>query len=202
MHSTRALKFGGRLEPPCKPIIMGWSVRPTGANDQEAVLATVRDAFRNPTQDGEAEASIVARTWALGASLEGLDLVAVDGSAIVGHVLGAAGDLEGKPALAVAPLCVAPSRQGEGIGSSLMNDLVRRAEAAGWPLVLVLGDPRYYQRFGFKPSGPLGIYYRPAGEGNPHFQVRCLTRFDPSLRGEFTYCWEGSPTPFERGAGG
>ena len=51
---------------------------------------------------------------------------------------------------AVAPLCVAPSRHGEGIGSSLMNDLIRRAEAAGWPLVLVLGDPRYYQRFGFR----------------------------------------------------
>ena len=191
-----------RPEPAYKPDGMGWSVRPTSANAREAVLATVREAFSNPKRDGEVEANIVARTWALRASPESLDLVAVDGTAIVGHALGAVGDLEGRPALAVAPLCVAPSRHGEGIGSSLMNDLIRRAEAAGWPLVLVLGDPRYYQRFGFRPSGPLGIFYRPAGVGNPHFQVLWLTSFDPSLRGEFTYCWEGSSTPVERGARG
>lgn len=136
----------------------------------------------------------MARTGALGASPDGLDVVAIDGAAIVGHVLGAVGDLGGEPALAVAPLCVAPFRQGEGIGSALMDELIRRAEAAGGPLVLLLGNPHYYQRFGFKPSGPFGIYYRPVGEGNPHFQVRPLSRFDPTLKGEFTYCWE-EPAP-------
>ena len=178
------------LETAYKPGVMGYSVRPTGAYDHGEVLAVVREAFTKPGGDGEVEAGIVARTWALGASPDGLDLVAIDGAAIVGHVLGAVGDLGGRPALAVAPLCVAPSRQGEGIGSALMDELIRRAEAAGWPLVLLLGNPHYYQRFGFKPSGPFGIYYRPVGEGNPHFQVRPLSRFDPSRKGEFTYCWE------------
>ncbi len=158
-----------RPEPAYKPDGMGWSVRPTSANAREAVLATVREAFSNPKRDGEVEANIVARTWALRASPESLDLVAVDGTAIVGHALGAVGDLEGRPALAVAPLCVAPSRHGEGIGSSLMNDLIRRAEAAGWPLVLVLGDPRYYQRFGFRPSGPLGILLPTSWGRQPSF---------------------------------
>ena len=100
---------------------MGYSVRPTGTKDHEAVLAVVREAFTKPGQDGEVEASIVARTWALSASPEGLDSVAIDGAVIVGHVLGAAGDLGGQSALAVAPLCVAPSRQLEGIGSALME---------------------------------------------------------------------------------
>ena len=134
---------------------MGWSVRPTGANDQEAVLATVREAFRNPRRTARPRRASwrapgrfvpAPRAWTW------LQLTVAQ-SWVTSLAL--SGDLEGKPALAVAPLCVAPSRQGEGIGSSLMNDLVRRAEAAGWPLVLVLGDPRYYQRFGFKPSGPL-----------------------------------------------
>jgi predicted N-acetyltransferase YhbS len=85
---------------------MSWSVRPRRADDEGAVLATVREAFKRPGRDGEAEASIVARTWALGASPDGLDLVAADGTSILGHVLGGVGRLGGKPAIAVAPLCV------------------------------------------------------------------------------------------------
>jgi putative acetyltransferase len=169
---------------------MSWSVRPRRADDEGAVLATVRDAFKTPGRDGEAEASIVARTWALGASPDGLDLVAADGTSILGHVLGGVGRLGGKPAIAVAPLCVMPSRQGQGVGTALMNDLLGRADALGWPMVLLLGNPGYYQRFGFEPSGPLGIYYLPVGKDDPHFQVRRLRRFDLSLCGEFVFCWE------------
>ncbi len=176
---------------------MGWSVRPRRADDEGAVLATVREAFKRPGRDGEAEAGIVARTWALGASPGGQDLVAADGASIVGHVLGGVGRLGDKPALGVAPLCVVASRQGEGIGSALMNDFLGRADAAGWPMVLLLGNPAYYQRFGFEPSGPLGIYYLPVGKDESHFQVRRLSRFDPSLCGEFIFCWEepASATP-------
>ncbi|HTT88473.1 MAG TPA: N-acetyltransferase [Acidimicrobiales bacterium] len=169
---------------------MGWSVRPRRGDEEGAVLAVVREAFRGPDRDGEMEAGIVAHTWAVGASPAGLDLVAIDGAAIVGHVLGAVGQLGGNPALAVAPLCVTPSHQGQGIGSALMKGLLHGAETAGWPLVLVLGNPRYYRRFGFEPAGPFGIYYPPAGKDDPHFQVRRLRSFDPALRGEFIYCWE------------
>ena len=169
--------FGPRESPG----FMSWSVRPRRADDEGAVLATVREAFKRPGRDGEAEASIVARTWALGASPDGLDLVAADGASILGHVLGGVGRLGGKPAIAVAPLCVMPSRQGQGIGTALMKDLLGRADALGWPMVLLLGNPGYYQRFGFEPSGPLGIYYLPVGKDDPHFQVRRLRRFDPSL---------------------
>jgi hypothetical protein len=52
----------------------------------------------------------------------------------------------------------------------------------------VFGDPDYYRRFGFEPSGPLNVVYRPVGVDNPHFQVRRLPAYDPSYRGEFTYC--------------
>ncbi len=192
-----SLNLLAELEPACKLGTMRCSVRPKGANEEEAVLAIVREAFTSPGRSGAAEVGIVARTWALGASPEGMDLVAVDGAAIVGHVLGAVGDLGGQPALAVAPLCVTSSRQGEGIGAALMNELLRGAEAAGWPLVLVLGNPRYYERFGFEPSGPLGIYYRPVGRSDPHFQVRQFRRVDPSLRGEFIYCWEAPLSKLE-----
>jgi putative acetyltransferase len=73
-----------------------------------------------------------------------------------------------------------------------MTKLLERAEAAGHPLVALLGNPAYYGRFGFEPSGPLDIWYLPVGKGDPHFQVRRLSAFDPSYRGQFTYCWEAN----------
>jgi putative acetyltransferase len=55
-------------------------------------------------------------------------------------------------------------------------------------LIVLLGFPDYYGRFGFEPSAPLGISYRL--ERNPHFLVRRLARYEPSYRGDFVYCWE------------
>jgi len=54
----------------------------------------------------------------------------------------------------LAPLCVHPDTQRQGIGSGLIEAGVQRLRAAGGGLVFVLGDPRYYDRFGFAPAGP------------------------------------------------
>ena len=123
----------------------------------------------------------------------GSSIVAAENGDVLGHVLGAHGDLAGRDIVAVAPLAVTPSHQREGIGTALMTELLRRADATGWPLVVLLGSPAYYPRFGFEPSGPLDITYPPVGPGNPDFQVRKLSGYDPSYLGEFTYCWEAKP---------
>lgn len=122
----------------------------------------------------------------------GMDLVAIDGERVVGHVLGAFGDLDGQPLLAVAPLSVTPDRQGEGIGTALMNELLRRAQDRGLPAVVLLGSAEYYRRFGFEPAGRLGIVYPPVGPDSPHFMVRRLDAYDPGLRGVFRFRWEAS----------
>ena len=74
-----------------------------------------------------------------------------------------------------------------------MSELIRRADAADLPLVVLLGDPAYYQRFGFEPAGPLHISYPPAGPDSPYFQVRRLSSYashTPLFQGEYIYAWE------------
>jgi putative acetyltransferase len=166
------------------------SIRVAAPGDRDAILKVVRDAFFREGRTGQEEVDIVVNTWRLQATLDGLELVAVDGNSVVGYVIGARGDLGGRQVVAVAPLAVSTSHQKRGVGSALMRELLDRAEASEYPLVALLGDPAYYGRFGFEPSGPLGISYLPAGEGNPHFQVRRLTTYDPSYHGRLTYCWE------------
>ncbi len=56
---------------------------------------------------------------------------------------------DGKCAL-LGPLCVAPTHQRRGIGSKLVTSAIDRLSASGYRQVFVLGDPAYYQRFGFQ----------------------------------------------------
>jgi len=166
-------------------------IRPATFEDRDAVLEVVREAFSDGHGDGHEEIDIVQSTWRLGAAVPELELVAVEHGDVVGHVLTALGDLGGREVAGVAPLAVRPSSHGVGVGSELMTELLRRAELAGLSLVVLLGNPAYYQRFGFELAGPLGIFYRANGVANPHLQVRRLMNYDPSWCGDFVYCWEG-----------
>jgi putative acetyltransferase len=162
--------------------------------DRGRIQAVVRGAFATDGRDGAEEARIVSVTWELRATAPGLELVAeVDGD-IAGYVLGAFGDLDGRQAVGVAPVCVAPDLQRRGIGTALMSELVARADRT-WPLLLLLGNPVYYGRFGFERAAPLGIVYPPAGPDSEHFLARRLRRYDVTYRGTFRYCWELPRTP-------
>ncbi|WP_412073478.1 GNAT family N-acetyltransferase [Tritonibacter mobilis] len=52
-------------------------------------------------------------------------------------------------ALLLGPVAVHPTRQGEGIGASLIRDSLWKAEHSHWQRVILVGDAPYYQRFGF-----------------------------------------------------
>lgn len=165
-------------------------VRPTLPGDRPAVVELVRSAFADATRDGHEEVDIVERTWALKPGDDVIDLVAARDAEIIGHVLAAPGTLSTAQLLAVAPLAVAPAHQRHGIGSRLMVELLRRAGDAAWPAVVLLGDPEYYERFGFEHAGRTGVVYPPVGPESPYFQIRRLSRYTPSLHGSFAYCWE------------
>src|SRR3546814_4771184 len=60
-------------------------------------------------------------------------------------------------ALPVWPVGVEPALQGQGIGVALIEHTLARAAALGHRLVLLVGDPVYYARFGFRSAAPHGI---------------------------------------------
>ena len=51
--------------------------------------------------------------------------------------------------LALAPVSVMPNDQRRGVGSDLIRQGLARARRDNWQAVFVLGEPEYYQRFGF-----------------------------------------------------
>ena len=92
-----------------------------------------------------------------------LSLVARDGDELVGHVFFSPVEIEGSsdaPACAgLAPLAVRPEAQGKGVGAALVRAALDECPGLGWKGVFLLGDPRYYSRFGFALSAPLGLHY-------------------------------------------
>ncbi len=83
-------------------------------------------------------------------------LVAVEKDAIIGHILFSdlpieTGDSPIRGA-ALAPMAVRPDRQNRGIGGALVREGLTVCEAQGIAVVVVLGHPAYYPRFGFSAA--------------------------------------------------
>jgi putative acetyltransferase len=92
-----------------------------------------------------------------------LSLVAVQGGRLVGHMVfsrvtitSETGTIE---ALGLAPLAVLPAYQRRGIGSQLVETGLAACRHTSYGVVVVLGHPHYYPRFGFTQAKPLGIVW-------------------------------------------
>jgi putative acetyltransferase len=122
------------------------AIRPERPSDVEAIGGVHRLAFGR-----EAEAQLIDALRDAGEMR--VSLVAEAEGVVVGHILFSflsivtAGDTI--PALALAPLAVLPEFQSRGIGSQLVRDGLSVCRDQRHRIVLVLGDPRYYRRFGF-----------------------------------------------------
>ena len=58
------------------------------------------------------------------------------------------------PALLLGPLIVEPVFRSQGIGEALVMRSLEAARQAGARLAILVGDPPYYARMGFKPAPP------------------------------------------------
>lgn len=88
--------------------------------------------------------------------LPGLSLVAELEGKIVGHILFFPIQIVHKektfPSLALAPMCVLPEYQNQGIGTRLANEGFAAAKSLGFASVIVLGHENYYPRLGFEQA--------------------------------------------------
>jgi putative acetyltransferase len=168
--------------------------RETG-RDADVIRAITTAAFTQsrPPSQVVPEARLIDELRASPAWIPALSLVAViPAGETIGHVLGTRGHVGQDPVVAIGPLSVRPDHQRHGVGSALMHAVLGAADALGEPLAALLGDPAYYRRFGFELSTVYQIT-PPKPQWQPHFQIRVLTKYQPRLRGMFTYA-----EPFDR----
>ncbi len=130
------------------------AIRQETPNDVSAIHDLHVAAFAQST-----EADIVDALRGAGALR--YSLVAVEGDDIVGHIaispVTITEDSKVVDALGLGPMAVRPSRQRQGIGTRLVNFWLEQLAEDKDNLVVVVGHPEYYPRFGFRRAGPCGI---------------------------------------------
>ncbi|MGW3958635.1 GNAT family N-acetyltransferase [Amycolatopsis sp. NPDC005003] len=156
--------------------------------DQAAIHAVHREAFRREAGVTPVEAPLVDELRAEGDLINPLSLVAVRDGAVVGHVCCSRARLgdDTTAAVGLGPLGVLPAHQKSGVGSALVHAVLGAADALGHGLVVLLGNPAYYSRFGFVTAADLAIT-APDPQWGPHFQARTLAAYQPTQAGAFEY---------------
>lgn len=110
--------------------------------------------------EGEAESRLVAALRADETSwIPELSVGAFADDELVGYALLSRVTIgeASTPAVSFAPLAVDPKRQRLGVGSFLTAAVLAAARHNGEKVVVVLGHPEYYPRFGFVPAHERGI---------------------------------------------
>lgn len=151
-------------------------IRKEAATDVAAIEAVTVAAFQNADHTSHTEQFIV--TGLRNAGQLSVSLVADDNGAVVGHVAVSPVTISDGTAgwLGLGPISVAPDYQGQGVGAQLMVQALAELRALGASGCVVLGDPGYYSRFGFKAEPSLVLPEVPP----EYFQAILLNNSLPS----------------------
>ena len=151
------------------------------ATDVDAINAVTIAAFSDAPHTGHTEQFIVKALRSTGKL--SISLVAERDGEVVGHVAVSPVSIsDGSTGwYGLGPISVMPACQGQGIGSRLMQAALQALRASGAAGCVVLGEPGYYGRFGFRAEPGLVLADVPP----EYFQALAFSGTVPS--GTVTY---------------
>ncbi|MEM9840090.1 MAG: N-acetyltransferase [Pseudomonadota bacterium] len=142
---------------------LDWEIRPYEESDENSVTDLLITSF-----DTDAEANLVK--WLRSGGDAVIELVAESEETILGYImLSAMKHPEGT--LGLAPIATDPKFERNGIASTLIESALALAAANDWKAVFVLGDLKFYDRFGF--SAEAAEHFRSPYSGE-HFGLAWL----------------------------
>ena len=161
-------------------------IRNAQASHHAAVRAVVEDAF------GAHGPQVVHMVDALDAAGDtAVSLVAEDAAEVVGHVQLSRGWVDARErlveVLVLSPLAVRPDRQGQGVGTALVQAAIVAATQHGAPAVFLEGDPGYYGSRRFEAAGRRGFTRPSVRIPEAAFQVALLPAHEPWMTGALVY---------------
>lgn len=163
--------------------VMQLSMRPVREQDCSQIDGVIAAAF-----NGNDEVRLVRQLVADNDVV--LELVAEAEGAIIGHILFSRLWIEQAhsrlAAVALAPLAVLPDYQRAGVGHALTKEAHRLLVQQGEKLSVVLGDPDYYNRFGYSVAGAAGFKSSYPAQ---YLQAKCLIDNNPcqAVQGQLIY---------------
>lgn len=156
-------------------------IRPETPADIPHITAMTQAAFLTEVHSSHTEQFIINALRKAGAL--SLSLVVEQEGEVVGHIAASPVQIveRGGNWYGLAPLSVRPDKQQQGIGGLLVQQLLQELKTLGADGCVVLGDPNYYGRFGFKAQD--GLYY----PGVPAEYMQILAFDGQVVTGEVAY---------------
>ena len=153
-------------------VIENVQIRPETAADADAIDAVTVAAFLEAPHAAHTEQFIVRALRRAGALT--VSIVAELDGGVVGHVAASPVAVSNGATgwFGLGPLSVRPDLQRRGLGSRLMEAVLQRLRELGAAGCVLVGDPAYYRRFGFRPEPGLVLPEVPA----EYFQALSLGR--------------------------
>ncbi len=156
-------------------------IRRETPEDAAEIRSLTDEAFRNAAHSSGKEGEIVDALRA--AKALALSLVMEEDRRLLGHVAFSPVLIGGedKGWYGLGPVSVLPDRQGEGIGGMLIREGLAILRQEGAKGCVLMGDPGYYGRFGFRADQRLKL------PGVPAEYFQCLA-FGPDMpEGDVAY---------------
>ena len=156
-------------------------IRPETDADWNSIRKVTESAFLRMPYAGGDEQDLIEKLRETG--VLSLSLVAVDEGEVVGQVTFSPVSLSrgSEPWFALGPVSVSPVRQGQGIGSKLIEEGLLRIQNLGALGCILTGNPAYYERFGFE----FAASNCPENEPEQYFMLKMLNGEHPEGRFEF-----------------
>ncbi len=159
-------------------------IRRETETDLDGIYDLIKVAFQTAQVSDGSEQDFAVRLRGSENYIPELALVAETKGRLVGHIMltriYVEQEKERFESLILAPLSVLAEYRNQGVGSMLIRESLVLAKKMGYKAVFLVGNPDYYQRFGFKKSADYGIRY--AGD-IPEQYVMALELVSDALKG-------------------
>ena len=136
---------------------MSLTIRAERPGDEAAISRLITEAFAPAPHSNGTEARIVDHLRSAGALT--VSLVAELDDRLAGHVALSPVTIAGSDRgwFGLGPIAVLPEYQGQGIGAALIEAGLAELRRHGAKGCVLLGDPGYYRRFGFRADPRLTL---------------------------------------------
>jgi predicted N-acetyltransferase YhbS len=155
--------------------ITGVFLKPEEEKDYNSVENLTREAFWNVYKPGCDEHLLIHNMRNAKEFIKELDYVAVYNDEIIGNIVYAKTKIldtnKEHDVITFGPVSVLPAYQKKGIGKKLIEHTIIKAQGMGFKAIIIYGNPKYYERFGFKNSREYKITDM---EGNYHDALLAL----------------------------
>ena len=136
-------------------------IRQEKESEFSLIYDLVNVAFQTAKVSNGDEQNFVDRLRASGNYIPELALVAEDQGELIGHIMLTRTFVKTEngqyPILLLGPVSVILERRNQGVGTRLIEEACRLAQAKGHQAVILVGDQAYYHRCGFRSAVDFGI---------------------------------------------